>query len=79
MHHVPNKFFCVKTSNMASSSLLFTVHNEAKLKPDSRPVGSVDTAPDYWTNTQGLKKFCLCNDICKWLDVLVLSDKNDKQ
>ena len=25
------------------------------------------------TNTQGL---CLCNDICKWLDFLVFSDKD---
>ena len=34
------------------------------------------------TNTQGLRelgrKFCLCNDICKWLDLLVFSDKNEK-
>ena len=34
------------------------------------------------TNTQGLReqgeKFCLCNDICKRLDFLVFSDKNEK-
>ena len=34
------------------------------------------------TNTQGLReqgeKFCLCNDICKRLDLLVFSDKNEK-
>ena len=34
------------------------------------------------TNTQGLKelgrKFCLCNNIWKWLDLLVFSDKNKK-
>ena len=33
------------------------------------------------TNTQGLKrteKFCLCNDICKRLDFLVLLDKDEK-
>ena len=34
------------------------------------------------TNTQGRKqlrrKCCLCNDICEWLDFLVLSDKEEK-
>ena len=34
------------------------------------------------TNTQGFKevgiKFCLCNDICKRLDLLVFSDENEK-
>ena len=34
------------------------------------------------TNTQGLRelgrKFCLCNDICKRLDLLAFSDKNKK-
>ena len=34
------------------------------------------------TNTQGLRelgrKFCLYNDICKRLDLLVFSDKNEK-
>ena len=33
-------------------------------------------------NTQGLKevgrKFCLCNEICQRLDLLVFSDKNEK-
>ena len=24
------------------------------------------------------RKYCLCNDICKWLDSLVFSDKDDK-
>ena len=32
------------------------------------------------TITRGLKitQCCLCNDICKWLDSLVFSDKDDK-
>ena len=34
------------------------------------------------TNTKGPKlteeKCCLCNEICKWLDVLVFSDKDEK-
>ena len=33
------------------------------------------------TNTEGLKiteKCCLCSEICKWLDFLVFSDKDEK-
>ena len=36
-----------------------------------------------WTNTQVFKslrrKCCLCNDICKWLEFLVLSNKDEAQ
>ena len=36
--------------------------------------------PD-WNHTQSLKKrrmCCLCYDICKWLDILVFLDKEEK-
>ena len=58
------------------------------------PVGSVGRAPGFCVGGRGInpphrptlrvfkinwgEKCCLCNDICKWLDFLVFSDKDDK-
>ena len=59
-----------------------------------RPVGSVGRALGFCEGGRGInpphrptlrvfkinwgEKCCLCNDICKWLDFLVFSDKDDK-
>ena len=60
---------------------------------DRRPVSSGGRASDYRAGglefepqtgptLRVLKKLrricCLCNDICKWLHILVFSDKDDK-
>ena len=54
----------------------------AQQKSDSLLSGRSRFHTPARTNTQGLRelgrKFCLYNDICKRLDLLVFSDKNEK-
>ena len=51
-------------------------------KPDQR-AGALGFEPQTGSTLRVLKLLrrtcCLCIDICKWLDVLVCSDKDDKQ
>ena len=61
---------------------LSTVAWLAQQKSDSLLSGRSRFHTPARTNTHGLRelgrKFCVCNDICKRLDLLVFSDKNEK-